>query len=445
MVETPPFHNVSVMQPFSTYVGGIERLVGTVLSSGFDGLQTQTAHALDGEPGEALRESIDLDIRRSTGAFFSGSDLSNSLIDTFVKPLDENSLILDPACGAGDLLLACSRRLPIAGSLPETLEAWGRQLFGLDLYPEFIRAARARLALEAALRGRWDASPGLVNSASWFPGIRVGNGLEIPNDMAEATHVALNPPFSLTQTPQGVEWSTGQVSAAAVFMDHILAACKNGTDIAAILPDVLRSGTRYAKWRDHISRQATVRRVSIWGIFDRWADVDVFLFAASIGSDGSGVSMAAWAGPKGTRAARTLMSVAKISVGSLVPHRHSNRGRWRPYLQAQGLARWGKVNVDSLPKKRFNGTVFAPPFIAVRRTSRPDDSGRAVGTVIFGDRPVAVENHLIVVKPNDASLDSCEEVLTLLRSDATEQWLNHRIRCRHLTVRALQELPWRGE
>ena len=368
--------------------------------------------------------------------------MSDELADTLVKPINEESRILDPACGTGDLLLACSRRLPLADSLSETLEAWGRQLFGLDLYPEFIDATRARLVLAAVLRGRWNASPGLLETESWFPGIRVGNGLEIPNEMAEATHVVLNPPFSLTQTPQGVEWSGGQVSAASVFVSHILETCKNGTDIAAILPDVLRSGTRYAKWRDHISRQATVRSVSIWGIFDRWADVDVFLFAASIGSDGFGTSMAAWAGPKGTSATRTLMSGAKISVGSLVPHRHSNRGRWHPYLQAQGLERWGKVNVDSLPRKRFTGTVYVPPFVAVRRTSRPNNSGRAVGTVIVGNKPVAVENHLIVVSPKDASLGTCEKILDLLQSEATDQWLDQRIRCRHLTVRALQEIPW---
>ena len=445
MVETPPFHDVSVMQPFSTYVGEIEQLVGTVLSSGFDGLQTQTTHALDGEPGEALRESIDLDTRRTAGAFFSGSTLSNSLIDTLVKPLDENSLILDPACGAGDLLLACSRRLPIADSLPETLEAWGRQLSGLDLYPEFIRAARARLVLEAALRGRWNASPGLVDTESLFPGIRVGDGLEIPEDLAEATHVVLNPPFSLIQTPQGVKWSSGQVSAAAVFVDHILATCEHGTDIAAILPDVLRSGTRYVKWRDHISSQATVRRVSIWGIFDPWADVDVFLLDASICGDGFGASMSTWVGSEEPTSGDTLKSIAKISVGSLVPHRHSNRGQWHPYLYAQGLARWGKVDVASLPRKRFSGTAFTPPFIAVRRTSRPGDSGRAVGTVILGDEPVAVENHLIVVRPNDACLDTCNEILELLRCEATDRWLDHRIRCRHLTVRVLEELPWRDD
>ena len=93
------------------------------------------------------------------GPFFSGSGLSDDLVATFTKPIDENSLILDPACGSGDLLLACSRRLPLAGSLPETVEAWGRQLFGLDLYPEFIRAARARLVLAAALRGPMECKP----------------------------------------------------------------------------------------------------------------------------------------------------------------------------------------------------------------------------------------------------------------------------------------------
>ena len=83
--KAPPSADVSAMQPFSTYVGSIERLVGTVLSSGFDGLHIQTTRALNGEPGEALRESIDLGTRRSIGAFFSGSGLSDELVGTFNK------------------------------------------------------------------------------------------------------------------------------------------------------------------------------------------------------------------------------------------------------------------------------------------------------------------------------------------------------------------------
>ncbi|MYC07800.1 MAG: N-6 DNA methylase [Chloroflexi bacterium] len=445
VVKGPPSHDVSVMQPFSNYVGSIERLARTVVSAGLGDLTAEATPVLNGGPGEALRKAVDLVTRKSTGAFFSSSDLSDELVSTLAKPINEDSRILDPACGSGDLLLACSRHLPIAASLVDTLESWGQQLYGLDLYPEFIRATRARLVLAAALRGRWNATQGLAESESWFPGIRVGDGLAIPKDLAQATHVVLNPPFNLIQTPQDVEWSSGQVSAAAVFLNHVFVACKDETNVVAILPDVLRSGTRYGRWRENISQQATVRRVSIWGTFDPWADVDVFLFEALIRSGSFETSMAAWTGPKETEVTATLSTVAKVSVGSLVPHRHSNRGRWHPYLHALGLAKWGTVKVVDLPKKRFNGTVFAPPFVVVRRTSRPGDSGRAIGTVILGDRPVAVENHLMVVKPKDATLDTCLQILDLLRSDATDRWLDHRIRCRHLTVSALNDLPWQAD
>jgi hypothetical protein len=33
-------------------------------------------------------------------------------------------------------------------------------------------------------------------------------------------------------------------------------------------------------------------------------------------------------------------------------------------------------------------------------------------------------------------------LLRVLKSRKTDQWLNNRIRCRHLTVRSLNELPW---
>ena len=73
--------------------------------------------------------------------------------------------------------------------------------------------------LAAVLRGRWDASPDLTDIESWFPGIRVGDGLANPEDLAEMTHVVLNPPFNLIQTPQGVEWSSGQVSASSGILE----------------------------------------------------------------------------------------------------------------------------------------------------------------------------------------------------------------------------------
>lgn len=54
--------------------------------------------------------------------------------------------------------------------------------------------------------------------------------------------------------------------------------------------------------------------------------------------------------------------------------------------------------------RQLAGTVFAPPFVAVRRTSGPRD-----------------------------------------RSRATDAWLNRRIRCRHLTTSAVAGIPWWDE
>jgi hypothetical protein len=53
-----------------------------------------------------------------------------------------------------------------------------------------------------------------------------------------------------------------------------------------------------------------------------------------------------------------------------------------------------------------------------------------------------VENHLIVLRPKDGTIGACREVLGILKDERTTRWLNERIRCRHLTVAALDELPW---
>jgi hypothetical protein len=37
---------------------------------------------------------------------------------------------------------------------------------------------------------------------------------------------------------------------------------------------------------------------------------------------------------------------------------------------------------------------------------------------------------------------TCRELLDILKDDQTTHWLDQRIRCRHLTVAALDELPW---
>lgn len=131
----------------------------------------------------------------------------------------------------------------------------------------------------------------------------------------------------------------------------------------------------------------------------------------------------------------------QVRVGSVVPHRHKLEGPLYPYIHAHQLPSWQSVE-EIAESRNFSGTTFDPPFVVVRRTSRPGDKFRAIGTIITGKDPVAVENHLIVLKPSSNSLEDCFQLMEVLRHPQTNDWLNERIRCRHLTVTAMRNLPW---
>ena len=66
-----------------------------------------------------------------------------------------------------------------------------------------------------------------------------------------------------------------------------------------------------------------------------------------------------------------------------------------------------------------------------------------MGVIITGDRPVAVDNHLIIASPLEGGEDRCVELIERLGGVDLAPWLDMRIRCRHLTVTVVKEIPWR--
>jgi hypothetical protein len=403
-------------------------------------LRKRIAHALDGQAAAELRRSVSLEALRADGIFFTSSDLARRAVQNLLPTFRPDSVILDPACGAGNLLIACAAGLPAAQEHKETLRLWGSCLAGRELHPEFVETARRRLLLSSlALHAEGSASyPVDVDGA--FPGLRSHCGLTDHQIIGAATHIVMNPPFGMIPAPANCSWGTGKVNMAALFLEAVLLAARPGARIAAILPEVLRSGSRYRKWRDLVSARARFERIEILGRFDRWTDVDVFLLELEVPGPRENSGWPSW-----RETERPLGGCIgdhfESCIGPVVDYRDPHRGPLHPFIHSRDLPPWKTVR--EIPRRRrFEGRVLAPPFVAIRRTSRPGDRHRAIGTLIAGPKPIAVENHLIVLRPKDGTVRSCRELLGVLKDERTTHWLDERIRCRHLTVTALDGLPW---
>lgn len=397
----------------------------------------QLSASLDGAAGRELRKLVELPARRAFGAFFTGSELADKLLGT-LKLNSKEHFIYDPTVGAGDLLLAGARRLPLERSLKETLSAWGQCLAGTDLHSEFVEATQLRIGLLARqLHGGRDMLP-----AGWrklFPHIKRGDGLGQKAFFARATHLLMNPPYCLTDADASCTWSGGRISEAALFIMRALEMAPAGARLFAILPDVLRSGSFQHQWREQVSDLAQIDSVVRHGIFDDSADVDVFLLELRRREDTDKQSKRWPTVAVGT--GKTVGDYFAVHVGRVVPHRDPEEGPLRRYIHPRNIPVWREVSRISGAPRRHK-LAYQPPFVVLRRTSRPGHPYRAAATLILGKAPVAVENHLIVCEPHDKSADTCRALMEQLHTQRVNDFLDERIRCRHLTVGSVAAIPY---
>jgi hypothetical protein len=239
--------------------------------------------------------------------------------------------------------------------------------------------------------------------------------------------------------PGDCTWGHGKIQIAGWFMEKLLHNATTGQHLVAVLPDVLNSGSRYKRWRDVICGLASIIDIEQIGRFDLETDVDVFIIHLIAGNNYGPIK---WPNDlPGTNQPTTISDYFDIHVGTIVPHRDILQGKSYPYIHARTAIPW--QTLESISETRqTDHKVFRPPFVVVHRTSSPSDKHRCVGTIINESTEVAVENHLIVLSPKDDSLKICRQLLESLRCPETDEWINRRIRCRHLTVSALNELPY---
>lgn len=424
---------------FSSRVGAE---VSRVLAGGkFD--RKTAASYLNGAASEALVAHVSRNTRSADGIFFSGKKLSKYVAKCLSTKIAAGATVADPTCGAGDLLLACATLMPRGQSTAATVEQWSSRIIGLDLHGEFVNAARARLTLLAAQAGFSASEP---VGTTCFDSLLQGNYFDHLKKVAAADCVVMNPPFGKVQTPDDCEWARGSVQLAGVIFASVLSNAKIGQEIVAVLPDVLRSGSRYQRWRKFIDGHCTSKRIHVYGRFDEKTDVDVFVIHLTKSARFASKSKGDWISRAliGTSRLHSaeLKDFFKVSVGAYVPFRAKETDELVNYLCVGDAPADAEIVAPS--KCQFNGTLHQTPFVVIRRTSNPADSRRIIPTLVTGPKMVAVENHLIVLRPADGMLSSCRRLITVLQDEETDNWMNRASRCRHLTTEIVKKLPLIG-
>lgn len=394
---------------------------------------------LNGSANVAAFSLIDESVRKAHGIFFSGHELANQVANKIAHFLKMGASVIDPACGAGDLLLACARLYPKQEDYESTIKFWRSKLGGIDLHSTFIATVTSRLKL-LATESYLPSQLTKDFKATQFDRLLVGDAFHHINLVDSFDHIVTNPPYGYIDTPEEVVWATGKIQLAALFIDRLLSNSRQGQNIVAVLPDVLRSGTRYGKWRDWVAQRARVISIDIVGKFDKNTDVDVFIVHLECDQD---------EGRKWPEIeVRNILDddgfvrveeICNVRTGPVVPHRGEETGPAKFYIDSFQTS--GFNEVQPTQERKFVATKYKGPFVVLNRTSSPDDPNRMVCTVINTKRLVLVENHLIILQPKDGRLETCRKLAKVLKEPYVKNWVNQKIRCRHLTVAVIKEIP----
>lgn len=421
---------------YRTFVDLVQRSVQAAT------VDQEVQRLLNGAAADEVHAKIPRPLRAKDGIFFSGHSLAQETANFALDAIQSGAKIFDPACGAGDLLIAAAKLLPLQSSIEKTLDAWGDILGGSDLHQTFVDATKWRLALLAKNRHGLEGDLKDIKFSQLFCGIKQLDYLSNPTASDGYDCILVNPPFGHRTAPDGCAWSSGRTQLAAIFIEKVFLHRRDGQIVVAILPDVLRGGTRYKRWRQMIACKANTVDSKIYGRFEKRTDVDVFISRYECSSSASVASEITKPAPK----ADTVETLFSIKVGSVVPHKHTDKkGAWKPYLKVSNAPANGETEVKQ--NRRFNGSCFETPFVAIRRTSNPSDKQRIICTVVTGPELVAVENHLIVASARSKNIDDCRRLAKLLSSEQVTHYINSQLRCRHLTTGALKSVPllnWEG-
>ncbi|WP_158542390.1 N-6 DNA methylase [Lujinxingia litoralis] len=346
----------------------VERLRQAILTCEASGLAGKVE--ADGERWDALLGDAE---RRAFGVHFTPAHVADRLVslldDGEESAVAEAGLVVDPACGAGALLLAAGRRWP------------GRALVGVEREEGLALACGLRL-LAAQRRGE----AGDVR-------VIVGDGLDRLEDDTEgrAGVVVMNPPY--------VPEKGNGAFLAGVLADHPRFECVRGARVDLLYyflarsVELLSDGGQAAwltppHWLGADGADALRAYLLDEGAMERFAWLKAGdVFDAAPGTEvllasfrkGSARREAMWGGSVSAGEFRWT-AVAPGSLGS---------GRWRPRVDQGGLD-WGRrVRREGRPLgelvRDFQGVVSGADRVTRRHVAHFGgvEEGWEVGTPIF--------------------------------------------------------------
>jgi hypothetical protein len=196
--------------------------------------------------------------QRDRGAFVTPADLAAQMVDRVVAGVTlANCVILDPACGAGQLLVAAARRLLAANptlTVDDQIALVREHIRGVELDPTLARAARL------ALRLLWRDTDADTTSLQDCVAVQDALQLERQALASPATTLLIlaNPPF-VGVTENGFHTPAGRTqhyrvlataNQAAHFWDRIDSWCSRpGDRYTVLLPRNLLVGDATAPLR----------------------------------------------------------------------------------------------------------------------------------------------------------------------------------------------------
>ncbi|TVR02664.1 MAG: hypothetical protein EA398_06975, partial [Deltaproteobacteria bacterium] len=196
--------------------------------------------------------------RRAAGRFYTPPPIARHLANLLLAPPAPDLPLVDPACGAGDLLLGAVHHLlpdPTSAPLDARRKLAGR-LHGIDTDRDAIAIARERLRLAL------DLPPA---DADLLP-LRVADGLS--ETLPQPAHVLLNPPFGnaiRSETARSARTTaalrerfpvstTGAFDRAWVFVERAHQLADNRGRIALLLPRAFAASPSAAALHDLLGR-----------------------------------------------------------------------------------------------------------------------------------------------------------------------------------------------